>query len=167
MRLLAWLIAPRLLYVSKIFMTSLPDFSQVATDFQVNRVRIGVDYGPRLIGIAISGPFGSVRPYQTVSNTGNLTALSFDILSLATREGASEIVVGIPVDRRRDIFDEVRNFNGRLCLNFSSVLASVAKEHGSSRLQVKVMDEKYTTKEAHLRLQQQKLRGICIVVSSG
>ena len=37
-----------------------------------------------------------------------------------------DILIGIPVDRNGQLNYNVRNFNGRLCLNFSLVLASRA-----------------------------------------
>ena len=92
--------------------------------FERMRPRIAIDYGPRLIGIAISTISGS-KPLCTIKNEGNLTAISREIMRIANANRASEILVGLPVDSDGRMHFDVRNFNGRLCLNFSQVLTSL------------------------------------------
>lgn len=118
-----------------------------------------MDYGPRKIGLALSDFFGQVKPLQTIENTGNLTALSESILMRARSYGAIEVIVGLPADSDGLINEHIRNFNGQLCLNFSTVLATVANHHFQERLRVFLVDERYTTREAKLRLKMEKQRG--------
>lgn len=126
--------------------------------FQPVRVRIGIDYGPRLIGIAISNPFGVVTPHSTIQNNGDLCKVSFDIISLAKINGASEIVLGIPLDSNGKLSYKVKNFNGKICLDFSKVL-SVLVERNSPRVSVHLFDERYSTREAKARLKFEKKHG--------
>lgn len=51
---------------------------------------------------------------------------------------------------------KIRNFNGNLCLNFSSVLAAVVARD-IPRAKVKLVDERYTTREAKSRIQMEGL----------
>ena len=50
----------------------------------------------------------------------------------------------------------MKNFNGRLCLNFSSVLSSVARYERATLL----FDERYTSKEARARIKTERMKGI-------
>jgi RNase H-fold protein (predicted Holliday junction resolvase) len=118
--------------------------------FEMFRSRISVDYGPRVIGIA-AGLGINCKPLGDISNTGNLTLISCSVLEYAKREGAVEILVGLPIDHTGTMSYNVKNLNGRLCLDFSSVLASVAQQL-CPRVQVYLVDERYSTKEAHISL---------------
>lgn len=139
----------------------------MGTSFQLNRARISIDYGPRLIGIAKSNILGSVEPHATVKNTGNLTQLSQDVIDLANSISACEIIIGIPLDVDGVMHHNVRNFNGRLCLNFSSVLSSVVVNTNTRPLRTLLFDERYTTKEAKMRLKQDKaVRGSLDAISA-
>ena len=119
-----------------------------------------------MIGIAKSNILGSVEPHATVKNTGNLTQLSQDVIDLANSISACEIIIGIPLGisilficdylsngSKCNIFSfldvdgvmhhNVRNFNGRLCLNFSSVLSSVVVNTNTRPLRTLLFDERY------------------------
>ena len=125
--------------------------------FETGRPRIALDYGPRLIGLASSDIFGAVNPLCTLDNDGDLVHLSQDVLMYARREGAIEAVVGLPTDSNGKMSYDVRNFNGNLCLDFATVLASVAGEE-MPRLRVLLFDERYTTREAKARMKDEKIR---------
>ena len=130
--------------------------------FEMKRVRIGVDYGPRFIGIAYSDIFGQVHPlYKVIHNRNNLTEISEQIFKIAKYRSASEIIVGIPLLGKTDgsIQRRVTEFNGQLCLNFSKVLQSVAQYRSNSRLKVKLYDERFTTREAKLKLMNRNSKG--------
>lgn len=127
------------------------------TSFESGRPRIALDYGPRLVGLASSDIFGSVNPLCTLSNDGDLVQLSQDVLTYARREGAIEALVGLPTDSNGKMSYDVRNFNGNLCLDFATVLASVAGEE-MPRLRVLLVDERYTTREAKARMKDEKIR---------
>ena len=123
--------------------------------FELKRARIAVDYGPRLIGLASS--IGRVTKTDGVlRNNGNLTYTSEQIVHFAKRSGAIEILVGLPLDSNGRMSYKLRNFNGNLCLNFSSVLAAVVR-NDIPRAKVKLVDERYTTREAKARIQMEGL----------
>lgn len=135
------------------FLNSLPD-----PTFDRELVRIGVDYGPNLIGLASTNILGIVTPITTISNQANQTTLSLRILSLAQQRQAKEIIVGLPLDKKGIMSYHSTHFNGRLCLRFSSVLAAVAAQIYPS-INVMLFDESYTTKEAQRRLSSKKNKG--------
>ena len=123
--------------------------------FELKRARIAIDYGPRLIGLASS--LGRMTKTDGVlQNNGNLTYTSEQIVNFAKRSGAIEILVGLPLDSNGRMSYKVRNFNGNLCLNFSSVLAAVVTNE-IPRAKVKLVDERYTTREAKARMQMEGL----------
>ena len=125
--------------------------------FETGRPRIAVDYGPRLIGLACSDIFGAVNPLCTLSNNGDLVHLAREVLQYARREGATEAIVGLPTDNNGKMSYDVRNFNGNLCLNFATVLSSVASEE-MKKLRVLLFDERYTTREAKAKMKDEKIR---------
>ena len=129
----------------------------VVGEFQSFRARLAVDYGPRLVGLATSDPFGVVKPHCTLSNSGDLGKLSRQILDKARSDGAAEIIVGLPLDSNGAMSHSVKNFNGQLCLNFSSVLSSVAGAE-LPRCKVWLVDERYSTREAKLRMKIERIR---------
>ena len=138
------------------------DISSVASSgevFNARRNRIGVDYGPRFIGVAYADFFGNVNTHSMISNNGNLTKISEELFTIARSFGATEIVLGVPVGRTGVLDYNVRNFNGQLCLNFSRVLASVVQHETQDRMKVILYDERYTTQEAKLKLSSTKKKG--------
>jgi len=103
--------------------------------------------------------FGFVHPYGTIKNNGNLTDISYKILNFACTYGAAELIVGVPLDFDGVMSYEVRNFNGRLCLNFSTVLSSVSSKERGEKLKTVLFDERYTTQEARTRIKAFKTKG--------
>lgn len=125
--------------------------------FDVYRSRVAIDYGPRLIGIAKSLGFES-QPLITFPNNGNLTLLSEQINLIVKSNSATEVIVGIPADKKGRIgYGITQNFNGIMCHNFSKVLASVVF-HDNPKIKVVLVDERYTTQEAKARLRIEKLQ---------
>jgi RNase H-fold protein (predicted Holliday junction resolvase) len=135
------------------FLNSLPNPS-----FDREIIRIGVDYGPNLIGIASTNMLGIVTPIATISNQANQSTLSLRIISYAKQRQAKEIIIGLPLDKKGIMSYRTTHFNGQLCLRFSSVLAAVAAQVEPS-LNVLLFDESYTTKEAQRRLSSKKTKG--------
>ncbi len=135
--------------------------TQCMLSFELRRVRIGVDYGPRFIGVAYSDIFGEVHPLFVIHNKNNLTMISDQIFRLAKYRSASEIVVGIPLTGKNagDLQRTINNFNGQLCLNFSKVLQSVITHRSNGRLKVKLFDERFTTSEAKLKIASSNSKG--------
>jgi RNase H-fold protein (predicted Holliday junction resolvase) len=116
-----------------------------------------VDYGPRLVGVASSDFFGNILPICTLSNDGNTVNLCSQILDIARSKGALEIIVGLPLDSNGKMSYQVKNFNGQLCLNFSSVLAATTTI-ALPRASVLLFDERYTTREAKARIKTDKMK---------
>jgi RNase H-fold protein (predicted Holliday junction resolvase) len=116
-------------------------------------VRVGVDYGPRLIGLAYSDYFGKVYPHATIRNTGNLTKISEDIAKFAMSLRAREVILGIPLDGSSDgqVSRRVKNMNGKICLNFSFVLTCIVKSLCPDIVKVRLCDESYSTQEAKVK----------------
>ena len=73
--------------------------------------------------------------------------------------GLSEIVIGIPLDYNGVMGYNISNFNGQLCLNFSKVLSAYSSHSNRRNVTVKLFDERYTTKEAKIRLKYEKVKG--------
>jgi putative Holliday junction resolvase len=78
---------------------------------------LGIDFGERRIGLAISDPDGRVAvPLATLERRNDRSALR-QIAEIARREGVERLVLGEPVDlygRRGAIAERVRRFGARL-----------------------------------------------------
>jgi len=139
--------------------------SVCSTVFDPTRTRVAVDYGPRLVGVAVSDSLGNVRPLSTLANDGDLVSLSNQILTVAVAHGAHEVLVGLPVDSNGIVHHRVKNFNGKLCLNFAQVLSATTTAT-LPNAQVLLVDERYTTKEAKVRMKSDKIKGIFFEIFS-
>ena len=127
--------------------------------FQAQRSRVSIDYGPRTIGVAYSNYCGLVQPHGILKNNGDLKSIASKISALAKSWNAAEIIVGVPLDSNGKMHFGVNNFNGQLCINFSRVLSSVTQNEYSPNVLIKLFDERYTTKEAKLRLKASNVKG--------
>lgn len=135
------------------------------TVFIAKRVRIGIDYGPRLIGLAYSDYFGQIKPYLTIPNHGNLISISKEVLLWAKSIRAAELIVGVPVGSNGRLDYHVKNINGKICLNFATVLASEASNGTDFHPIVRLYDERFTTKEAEQKLSSTRIRGTSCSIS--
>ena len=124
--------------------------------FNSNSIKLGIDYGPRLIGLAISDRFAKAHPLMAITNTLNLTEISLDIASIVQNKGVSDIVLGIPLDSNGKLHYGVKNFNGGLCLQFSQVLACIVNNK-IPNVNVYLIDERYSTREAKARMKSEKI----------
>ena len=122
-----------------------------------------VDYGPRLVGVASSDPFGNTVPICTLPNNGDVVYLCSQILDVARTRGALEVIVGLPLDSNGKMSYNVKNFNGQLCLNFSMVLAATTTV-ALPRASVFLFDERYTTREAKARIKTEKIKGTSLLL---
>lgn len=132
----------------------MPTFNQ---SFELNKARISIDYGPRLVGIAVSDCLHHVRPLITLTNNGKLVELSNQITDLARSQGAKEFILGLPVDSNGRVSYKVKNFNGQLCLNFSRVLCAMVNEKYPQG-KVLLVDERYTTKAAKIKMKNENIK---------
>lgn len=129
--------------------------NSLSVKYNPNSIKLGIDYGPRLIGIAISDRLGKVHPLLTLPNTRNLTEVSLDIINIIQNKGISDIILGIPLDSNGKLHYNVRNFNGGLCLQFSQVLSCIINK-SAPQCQVFLIDERYSTREAKQKLKSEK-----------
>jgi RNase H-fold protein (predicted Holliday junction resolvase) len=128
------------------------------TPFERFRARLSIDYGPRQVGLAVSDPFGNIEPLCTIPNDGDLCELSLRVVDIARTRGAVEVVLGLPLDSNGKMSYNVRNFNGRLCLDFSKVLSSIVGR-SLPRTRTVLFDERYTTREAKQKARSERKRG--------
>lgn len=133
------------------FLTAYTHSFSSLNPFDPSKARIAIDYGPRLIGIASSDILMHVQPKITIANTGDLIQISREIIKYVKSYGASEVLIGLPLDSNGKMSYNVRNFNGKLCLHFASVYSCIQKIEWP-RGKVLLVDERYTTKEAKFRL---------------
>jgi len=98
---------------------------------------IGVDYGAKRVGIAVSQSGTISTPLTVVDRARGLDAVIEAILSVAEEYEAGTIVVGIPTGGRR-----AHSENIDLYREFAATLTE------KTRLTVELWDEAYTTTEA-------------------
>ena len=88
---------------------------------------MGIDFGRRRIGVAVSDPSRTIAfPREVVVHSGNFQRAAKEIARLAGREGVDMVVVGMPLEMdggRGRQADTVSSFIGLL----SKKLAGVAK----------------------------------------
>ncbi|HEX9940549.1 MAG TPA: Holliday junction resolvase RuvX [Thermoanaerobaculia bacterium] len=104
---------------------------------------LGIDFGEKRIGLAISDPDGRLAvPLTTLERRNDRSALR-QIAEIVRREGVERLVMGEPVDlegRRGPVAERVRRFGARL-----------AEMTG---LPLDLVDEALTSVEAARRLRQ-------------
>jgi putative Holliday junction resolvase len=104
---------------------------------------LGIDFGEKRIGLAISDPEGRLAvPLTTLERRNDRSALR-QIAEIAEREGVGRLVLGEPVDlfgNRGPVAERVRRFGEKLA--------------GLTGLPVEWVDEALTSVEAAQRLRQ-------------
>jgi len=104
---------------------------------------LGIDFGEKRIGLAISDPEGRLAvPLTTLERRNDRSALR-QIAEIAGREGVGRLVLGEPVDlfgNRGPVAERVRRFGEKLA--------------GLTGLPVEWVDEALTSVEAAQRLRQ-------------
>ena len=104
---------------------------------------LGLDIGDRRIGLALSGPTGTLAsPLGFVERT-TLKRDVARILKLAQEHGAERIVAGLPL-----------SLGGRAGPQAQKVLAFLRRLESSTDLPVETADERYSTAEAERLLRQ-------------
>jgi putative Holliday junction resolvase len=102
---------------------------------------LGIDFGERRIGLAISDPEGRLAVPLTTLERRNDRSVIREIAEIARREGVGRLVLGEPVGldgQRGEAAERVRRFGNRLA--------------GITGLPVRLIDESLTTVEAQNRL---------------
>jgi len=109
---------------------------------------MGIDYGTKRIGIAISDPSGTMaHPLDTVAVKANGSHIE-DIRALAAEYEITLLVVGLPY-----------NMDGSIGPNGEKVIAWSKELESSLCLPVVLWDERLTTSEAHDFLIHLKVKG--------
>jgi len=102
---------------------------------------LGIDFGEKRIGLAISDPEGRLAvPLTTLERRNDRSAVR-EIAEIARREGIGRLVLGEPVGldgQRGEAAERVRRFGNRLA--------------GITGLPVRLINESLTTVEAQERL---------------
>ena len=102
---------------------------------------LGIDFGERRIGLAISDPEGRLAvPLTTLERRNDRSAVR-EIAEIARREGIGRLVLGEPIGldgQRGEAAERVRRFGDRLA--------------GITGLPVRLVNESLTTVEAQNRL---------------
>lgn len=110
-------------------------------------VFVGLDYGRKRIGLAISTPLRTVHPRPRLERTGEKRDLAH-LCALAVEAEAEAFVLGLP-----------HNMDGTLSEMEKEVRAFALRLAGASGLPVYGSDERLTSEAAESALRQQELRG--------
>ena len=103
---------------------------------------MGLDYGERRIGVALSDPLGlTAQPLATVERTGSLDADLATLAALAREHAVERIVLGLPL-----ALDGARGERARTVEGFARRLERV------SGLPVESWDERLTSVQAERAL---------------
>ena len=106
---------------------------------------LALDVGDKRIGVAVSDPLGVLAtPLTAIERRSDADSIEA-ILEVLIREGAGQIVVGLPITLR-----------GGHSAQTNSVAAFVRKLEESSPVPVTTADERYSTVEAERLLSQSK-----------
>lgn len=102
---------------------------------------LGLDYGDRRIGVAVSDAFGWTAQGLTVIERRQPGGDIDQIAKLVTEHGIEEVVVGLPKNMNGSIGPR-----GELCMAFAEELKAVLQ------IPVHLWDERLTTVSAHRTL---------------
>lgn len=108
---------------------------------------LALDVGGRRIGVAVSDPTGTLaRPLTTLTRRGHLEDAAV-VASLAAREGAGLVVVGLPITLRGEVGPQAR-----------AVLAFIDALRDSLTVPVLPWDERLSTAQAEALMRRQGQR---------
>ena len=98
---------------------------------------LGVDFGSRRIGLAISDETGTIALAIGHLDGGGVNTVSREVVRVATERGAGTIVVGLPV-----------RLDGTASLQTERTLKFIAALETATTIPVKRWDERLTTAQA-------------------
>lgn len=114
---------------------------------------LGVDLGIKRTGLAVSGPLGlTTRALETLTPKSRVEDIHH-ILSLCAEMNVSEVVIGYPISGR----DGESSMMAKRARGFSEKMNEVISDRGLD-LQVHLVDESLTSKEAAKRLAGSEIR---------
>lgn len=108
---------------------------------------IGIDYGDRKVGVAKAADGQAVAVPLAVLKHRGLTALVAELAALCEREGATKLVVGVPLSLSGGGATKLRpadQANGQM----RKVLAFVERLRKRLAIPVEIQDERLSTQEA-------------------
>eukprot|EP00210_Caulerpa_lentillifera_P001657 g1593.t1 len=108
---------------------------------------IGVDYGTKFTGVAVSHGGFAPRPLRVLKTEHPWTKTANLVASIAIEEKVQGIVVGIPCYASGSIYDrKTDTVHGRRCRHFANYLAMYFKD---SDQRVYLFDEFRTSRDAY------------------
>ncbi len=111
---------------------------------------MGLDYGERRIGVAISDPTGTLaQPHETIDQRkGGLAGALARIRALVGELDVDRIVVGLPI-----------HMNGRVGPEAEAARRFGERVRQETGVPVEYLDERWTTREAERALREMGSRG--------
>ena len=98
---------------------------------------LGIDFGEKRIGLAISDPLGlTAQGIETIEHQGKRQVLEA-LLKICQDHGIGEIVIGLPI-----------NMNGSMGPKAKEILALVPEMQEKFHLPVKTWDERLSSRQA-------------------
>ena len=98
---------------------------------------LGVDFGSKRVGLAISDETGTIALAIGYLDGGGVNTVSRELVRVATDRGAGTIVVGVPV-----------RLDGTASLQTERTLQFIAALEAATTIPVKHWDERLTTAQA-------------------
>ncbi len=106
---------------------------------------LGIDYGSKRIGIAVSDPLGIIA--QGISVVANSSTVVNDIKKLVHEYGAEMVVVGMPL-----------NLKGEKGIKAEEVEKFITQIEKELQIEVIRFDERFTSKMAHQTLREMEVK---------
>jgi RNAse H-fold protein YqgF len=101
---------------------------------------LGLDFGEKRTGVAISDPLGVLAVPLTVISSGDEDAAIDDIIKLAEQYEVERIVVGLPRCLNGDIGEQARKVTA-----FTEKLSLQAKRSNLNQVDIQLWDERLST----------------------
>lgn len=108
---------------------------------------LGIDFGSKRIGIAVSDATGVLAsPLLVVQRSGSVESDHKRILAIAAEEEAEVVVIGLPI-----------TLQGQRSIAAEAILDEVEKLRHVTELPIELWDERMTTAAAHKNLRAQNV----------
>lgn len=118
-----------------------------------SNIILGIDLGIKRTGLAISDPLGlTTRALDTLTPKSRLEDIDY-ILSLCEKLDVDEVLIGYPISGR----DGEESMMAKRARGFSEKMLEVIQRRGID-IQIHLMDESLTSKEAAKRLAESEIR---------
>ena len=116
---------------------------------QTDKRLMGLDIGTKRIGVALSDPLLiSAQPHKTIDRSKGDKKTLLELESLIKDFGVYKIIVGLPLE-----------LSGKLGAQAESVETFVRKLKSFEAVEVEMLDERMTSKQAESMLKDKRLKG--------